>query len=420
MSDMIKKNTTESASSPGNEPVPASSVEVPSYIQRQSLGQRLRGDLGFIPVLITFLIIVVYFTVTTNGIFLTPRNLTFLLLQVATIGMLGLGSILVLLLGEIDLSVAAVSTLCAVVMAVLSERMGYPAGLAIIAALVTGAVVGFINGIFVAVLRVPSFIVTLAGSIGYSGLLLLLLAPQSTLSINNPFIDSIAGTPTSYLTNEFGIGLPTLALLIYVGGLIFNYTRRKRAGLRTTAIGPLVAQIVGATIIIEGAVVLLQSYFGVPYSTAILFGMITLFWLILTKTAFGRHIYAVGGNMEAARRAGINVIAIRVAVFTLCSTLAAVGGIIAASRGLSVASQIDPTLLLRAIAAAVIGGVSLFGGRGSVWAIVLGMLIIGSLENGLDLKSQPTEVKEIVEGLVLLLAVTVDAVVRRLQARSGR
>ncbi|HYK85148.1 MAG TPA: inner-membrane translocator [Ktedonobacteraceae bacterium] len=420
MSETVNKNTTESASSPGNEAVSASAVEVPSYIQRPSFGQMLRGDLGFIPVLITFIIIVIYFTIATNGIFLQPRNLSNLLLQVATIGMLGLGSILVLLLGEIDLSLAAVSTLCAVVMAVMTERLGYPAGLAIIAALLTGALVGFVNGVFVAILRVPSFIVTLAGSIGYSGLLLLLLFPQSTLSINNPFIDAIAGTPTSYLTNELSIGLPTLGLLIYVGALIFNYMRRKRAGLRTAPIGQLVAQIVGATIIIEGAVVLFESYFGVPYSTAILFGMITLIWLILTKTAFGRHIYAVGGNMEAARRAGINVIGIRIAVFTLCSTLAAIGGIIAASRGLSVASQIDPTLLLRAIAAAVIGGVSLFGGRGSAWAIVLGMLIIGSLENGLDLKSQPTEVKEIVEGIVLLLAVTVDALVRRAQARSGR
>jgi D-xylose transport system permease protein len=196
--------------------------------------------------------------------------------------------------------------------------------------------------------------------------------------------------------------------------------KRKKVGLRTAPLGLLIAQIVGATIIIEGSVVLFESYFGVPYSTAILFGLITLTWLMLTKTAFGRHIYAVGGNMEAARRAGINVVAIRIAVFTLCSTLAAVGGIIAASRSLEVASQIDPTLLLSAIAAAVIGGVSLFGGRGSAWAIVLGVLIIGSLGNGLALKSQPTEVKEIVEGLVLLVAVTVDAVVRRLQARSGR
>lgn len=420
MSDTINENTANNPSTLSEQPATAASVEVPSALPRQSLGQMLRGDLGFIPVLVTFLIIVVFFSIVTNGVFLEPRNLTNLLLQVATIGTLGLGSILVLLLGEIDLSVAAVGTLCSVVMAILSERLGYPAWVAIPVALLTGALVGFINGIFVAILRVPSFIVTLAGSIGYSGLLLLLLAGQATLGINNDFIDAIAGTPTSYLTDIFGIGLPTIGLLLYVGSLIYSYMKRKKVGLRTAPLGLLIAQIVGATIIIEGSVVLFESYFGVPYSTAILFGLITLTWLMLTKTAFGRHIYAVGGNMEAARRAGINVVAIRIAVFTLCSTLAAVGGIIAASRSLEVASQIDPTLLLSAIAAAVIGGVSLFGGRGSAWAIVLGVLIIGSLGNGLALKSQPTEVKEIVEGLVLLVAVTVDAVVRRLQARSGR
>ena len=143
-------------------------------------------------------------------------------------------------------------------------------------------------------------------------------------------------------------------------------------------------------------------------------------WLVLTKTTFGRHIYSVGGNAEASRRAGINVVGIRIAVFTLCSTLAAIGGIVAASYANAVATQINPTLLLDSIAAAVIGGVSLFGGVGSVWSIVLGALIIGSLENGLDLKSQTTDVKQMVEGAVLLIAVTVDAVVRRLQARSGR
>ncbi|TMD34909.1 MAG: ABC transporter permease, partial [Chloroflexi bacterium] len=151
--------------------------------------------------------------------------------------------------------------------------------------------------------------------------------------------------------------------------------------------------------------------------TAILFGLILIMWLVLTKTTFGRHIYAVGGNAEASRRAGINVTGIRIAVFTLCSTLAAIGGIVAASYANAVATQINPTLLLDSIAAAVIGGVSLFGGVGSVWSIVLGALIIGSLENGL---SQTTDVKQMVEGAVLLIAVTVDAVVRRVQARSGR
>jgi D-xylose transport system permease protein len=171
--------------------------------------------------------------------------------------------------------------------------------------------------------------------------------------------------------------------------------------------------------LVEGAVALFESYNGVPYSTAILFALIIIFWLLLTKTPFGRYIYAVGGNAEAARRSGINVTAIRIIAFTLCSVLAAIGGIIAASYGLSVASQVSPTLLLDAIAAAVIGGVSLFGGRGSVWSIILGMLIIGSLEVGLDLLGQPTEVKEMVEGAVLLIAVTIDAVLRRIQARSA-
>ena len=394
--------------------------KLPSYMPRQTLRQALRTDLGFLPVLATLVIIVVYFAITTDGIFLSPRNFSELVQEIATIGILSLGSTFVLLIGEIDLSVASVSTLCSVVMAVLSERVGLPAWIAIAAALLTGALVGFVNGIFVAVVRVPSFIVTLAGSIAYAGLLLTLLAGQSTLIISNDFILSIAGTPTSFLTDILGIGLPTLVLLVYLGAVIFTYVRRKRAGLSTVSLAQLVLQLGLAVVLVEGAVVLFESYFGVPNSTAILFGFIVLFWLILTKTPFGRHVYAVGGNAEAARRAGINVIAIRIALFTLCSLLAAIGGVVAASRANAVASQIDPTLLLEAIAAAVIGGVSLFGGRGSVWSIVLGVLIIGSLENGLTLKSQPPNIKEMVEGAVLVIAVTVDALLRRLQVRSGR
>ncbi|MGB8343676.1 MAG: inner-membrane translocator [Ktedonobacteraceae bacterium] len=399
--------------------VAVSAVEVSSSAPRNTIGQLLRGDLGFLPVLLTLIVIVAIFAFSTNGIFLEPRNLSNLMNQVSYIGVLALGSTMVLLLGEIDLSVAVVGSLCAVVMAIFSERMGYPGSIAIILGIVAGAIVGFINGIFVAVLRVPSFIVTLAGSIGYSGLLLFLLAGQSTLIISNPLIDAIAGTSTSFLTNVQGIGLPTIALLLYVASLIFVYVNRRRNGLKGSSLLSLIARIVFVAVLVEGAVVLFESYNGVPYTAAIVFGLIAIFWILLTKTSFGRHVYAVGGNAEAARRAGINVTYIRIMAFTLCSALAAVGGIILASRSLSVQSQIPATLLLDAIAAAVIGGVSLFGGRGSVWSIVLGMLIIGSLENGLDLKSQPVEVKEMIEGAVLLLAVTVDAVLRRLQARSA-
>ncbi|HYL44732.1 MAG TPA: inner-membrane translocator [Ktedonobacteraceae bacterium] len=419
MSDTIEKDDPSGSSSS----VVATSVEVPTTAavpQKRTARDLLRGDLGFIPVLITLIVIMAYFTIASGGIFLKPENLSNLVLQIATIGIIGLGEIMVLLLGEIDLSVAAVSVFCAVVMAVLSERVGVPGVVAILVALLAGALVGFINGFFIAYLRVPSFIVTLAASIFYSGLLLNLLAGQSTLIIRDPIIVGIAGTPISFLPDIFGIGLPFLGVLLYALSVSLNFMRRRRAGLRTVSLTQLILQIVIAFVIVLGVVTLFQSYQGVPYATAILVALIVLFWIILTKTPFGRHVYAVGGNNEAARRAGINVVGIRMAVFTLCSTLAAVGGIVQASRGLAVASQIDPVLLLNAIAAAVIGGVSLFGGRGSVWAIVLGGLIIGSLVNGLALLNQGTDVAEMVEGIVLLLAVTIDAVARRLQARSGR
>src|SRR5205807_1948364 len=204
-------------------------VEVPSYMPRRTLGQLLRGDLGFIPVALTLLVVVIYFTITTHGLFLTPQNLSNLVGQIVTFGILGLGVIMVLLLGEIDLSIAAVSVFCSVVMAVLSERYAVPPLIAILAGLLAGAVAGLINGFFVAVLRVPSFIVTLAASIFYSGLLLTLLAGQSTLIISNSFIVAIAGSPESFLPNSLGVGLPILAVLLYSVSLIVNYVRRKRA-----------------------------------------------------------------------------------------------------------------------------------------------------------------------------------------------
>src|SRR6266852_4754525 len=363
MSDIVEKNDTPEPTESsqvaafGGQAAAAASVEVPSYMPRRTWGQLLRGDLGFLPVLITLVVIVIFFTIVSNGIFLRPENLSNLVGQIATIGILGLGVIMVLLLGEIDLSIASVSTLCSVVMGVLSERVGAPAWVAILAALLAGAVIGFINGYFVAVLRVPSFIVTLAGSIGYAGLLLHLLAGQATLIINDSFIVAIAGSAQSFLPNALGVTLPAIAVLLYAIGLVVSYVRRRRAGLWTSSLLWFVARIVIAAALVLGALAVLQSYQGVPYATALFFGLIALFWPILTKTPFGRHIYAVGGNSEAARRAGINIVGIRIAAFTLCSTLAAVGGIILASRGTAVASAVDSTLLLNAIAAAVIGGV---------------------------------------------------------------
>lgn len=399
-------------------------VERPEYIRQRTFSELLRGDLGFLPVLLTLVIIVIFFEVTTGGLFLNPRNLSNLAQQLAEIGIAGLGAILVLLLGEIDLSIAAVAQLCAVIMAVCSERLGFPAIVAIPVALLAGALVGLLNGILVSVIRLPSFIVTLAGSIAYSGLLVFILfggqaAGQTTLIIRNDFVVAIAGSPLSFLPDALGIGLPAIAVILYAAGLFYNNVRRRRLGLRTLPLSRLFLRVALVLVLVGAAVTAFESDNGVPYSTAILFGLILLFWLVLTRTGFGRHVYAVGGNTEAARRAGINVVGIRIAVFTLCSTLAAVAGIIQASRNTAVYSAVSPTLLLDAIGAAVIGGVSLFGGRGSTWAIVLGVLIIGSLENGLTLQSQGTDIQNMVEGVVLVLAVVADALIRRAQARSG-
>jgi D-xylose transport system permease protein len=383
-----------------------------------SARQFLRGDLGIIPVVVALVLIASFFQIVSPGhIFLSPRNLTELIGQSITIGTLSLGAVLVLLIGEIDLSLAVVSALCGGVMGVLSARMGWPAPAAILGGLGAGIIIGIVNGFFVAVARMPSFIVTLAGLIGFQGLLLKILEPQTTLPIRDNFINSIS---VAYLPDWLGFGLPIAGLVVYAGGLFYERIARQRRGLPLQPVGRFVIQIGGVSLLVIVILSVFESYQGVPVPAIILIGLIVTFWLITTRTAFGRHIFAVGGNAEAARRAGINVTGLRVALFALASTLAAVGGMLEASREFSAPAAPESTLLLDAIAAAVIGGVSLFGGRGSVWAVVLGSLIVGSLENGLDLIGQPAATKLMVEGAVLLIAVLADAVLRRRSATGLR
>ena len=212
--------------------------------------------------------------------------------------------------------------------------------------------------------------------------------------------------------------MPIAGILIYVGSLIYNYRARKRSGLRTISLTRLVIQSVLSILVVVGSVLLLENYNGVPYSTAILFGLIILVWLALTKTSWGRHVYALGGNAEASRRAGINNTALRIIIFALCSMMGAIALIVQTSHTGSVSSEVPPQALLNIIAAAVIGGVSLFGGRGSVWSIILGMFIVECLINGLALLNQSSDVEYMIEGLVLLAAVTADALIRRAQSRS--
>jgi len=394
----------------------APKVEPASAGLLQTLGDRLRrGELGQLPVVLTLILIFIFFEITSGGIFFSPQNLSNLILQIATIGFLGLGAVLVLLIAEIDLSLAAVSSLCGAVLVVLSAN-GASALVALISAIVVGLVIGLINGMFISVLRVPSFIVTLAALIGYTGVLIHLL-PNASIRLIDPFLTGIA---TNYLTFPWDVLLPIPLIAAYVVLQLWTRIRRQRAGLPQSPLWEVIARTGAVVLISVVALIVFESYRGIPYSALILLTALLIFWLIMRFTSFGRHVYAVGGNTEAARRAGIGVVGIRVTIFILASTLAAIGGILASSRAISASAQINPTLLLDAIAAAVIGGVSLFGGRGSVWAVVLGSLIIGSLENGLDLLNQGTDVKLMVEGLVLLIAVTADAIVRRRNTASGR
>ena len=382
-----------------------------------SLRSLMQGDLGFIPVILTLALITIYFQLTTSGIFLQARNLSNLTQQIVAISILSVAAVLVLLLGEIDLSLAAVAQACAAIMATVSVYQNWNAGAAILLALIVGAVIGLINGFFIAVLRVPSFIVTLAGAIGYAGLLLVVMGPQTTLVVRDPTIRALAPT---YLPPALGWGIPLVGLVLYAIGVWYNRKRRIQLGLPVQHSTQTVLQLVAATAIVLIIVFLFQSYQGVPQAVMIALGLVVVFWLILRKTKFGRHLYAVGGNAEAARRAGINVVQMKMTVFVLASILAAFAGVMMTSRSTAVATQISSTLLLNAIAAAVIGGVSLFGGRGSVWAVILGALVIGSLDNGLDLLNQEQGVKNIVQGIVLVLAVTADAVVRRAGFAKGK
>jgi D-xylose transport system permease protein len=261
-------------------------------------------------------------------------------------------------------------------------------------------------------------VVTLAGLLAWQGLLLLILGTTGTINLFDPGIDAIAG---SFLDPTLGWALAVVSLVVFVGGMVLTRRRRARAGLELLPITSLIFRAVVATVLVVGTVYVLNSDRGTPSAFLLLLAFVVGFDYITRRTRFGRHIFAVGGNAEAARRAGISVNGIRVAVFVIAGTMAAAGGIIAASRLLAVnQSSGSGDVLLNAIAAAVIGGTSLFGGRGTVWSALTGALVIGSIHNGLDLLSVSAAIKFMIIGGVLLIAVTVDAVARQGRQSAGR
>jgi D-xylose transport system permease protein len=376
-----------------------------------------QGELGSLPVIVGLIIIWAVFQ-SQNPNFLTARNLTNLMLQIAAMGTISTGIVLVLLLGEIDLSAGAVSGLCAAVMAVLNVKAGVPAAAAIGAAIAVGLTIGLLHGFLFTRFRVPSFVVTLAGQIGWQGALLYVLGETGTVNLTDRAIVGVANT---FLPPIVGWLLAVVCIALYLVSVLQVRRRRQAAGLQVDPLSSSAGQIVAVVGGVLLAVAVLNSDRGVPSAVLILLSLIVLLDYVTRRTRFGRHIFAVGGNAEAARRAGIQVDTIRLAVFALASGLAACGGILAASRLLAVnQSSGGSDLLLNAIAAAVIGGTSLFGGRGSVWAALLGALVIGSISNGMDLLALASSVKFMITGAVLLAAVTIDALSRRGRQSAGR
>jgi D-xylose transport system permease protein len=390
---------------------PATGNNLRRFWQRVS-----QGDIGSLPVIAGLILIWLVFD-SLNANFLSPRNLTNLVVQIADIGIVSVGIVLVLLLGEIDLSVGSVYGLGSAVMAVLSVKHGWTAGPAIAAGILTGTAIGTFQGFFFTRFKIPSFVVTLAGLLTWFGAQLHVLGETGTINLNDATITQLAG---QFFPASVGWTLAVVVVAWLAIDLFITRRRRAAAGLLQTSLLGDLAKFAAIVAVVLGGTAVLASDRGVPMALLILLGFVVGFDLITKRTRFGRHIFAVGGNAEAARRAGISVNGIRVAVFALCGTMAAAGGIMGASNLLAVNYNSGTgDTLLNAIAGAVIGGTSLFGGRGTIWSAFTGALVIGSINNGLALLSAASDVKFMITGGVLLAAVTIDAVARQGRQRAG-
>ncbi|HEX7592289.1 MAG TPA: hypothetical protein VF375_10095 [Candidatus Limnocylindrales bacterium] len=387
----------------------------PRLITRSLLGSlrnRIRqGDIGQAPVIVGLVLIWAVFGSMSHGIFFKAENIVDLSNQMSATGVIAIGVVLILLLGEIDLTVAVVSAVGAALMAVLNVHYGLPAPVAILLAILAGTVIGTMQGFWFARIGIPSFVVTLAGFIGWQGVQLWILGQQGVVNLRDPFILNITAT---YFKGPLAYGIGVAFVAYFALSWWWNYRSRTAAGLQTTTRRGLLIKVLGVAALSLFVIFQLTQERGLPLALVIMVGLCVLVDYMLRRTRFGRMIFAVGGNLEAARRAGIPVTRVRIACFALCSTFAAWGGIMAASRLQSVSQNSGGgSLLMYAIASAVIGGTSLFGGRGTAWAALLGALVIQSIVNGMTLISIDSDMQYIITALVLLAAVTIDAVARR-------
>jgi D-xylose transport system permease protein len=407
---------------PGGAPVDErhESETLSGYVRLWWQGVRA-GDLGTLPIIIGLVVIVLTFGILEEN-FLTERNFTNLLLQMAAIATMAIGVVFVLLIGEIDLSVAFVSAVGAVVMTLLlrPDDPGWPWWAAIGVALLCTTTIGLLHALVITKVGVPSFVVTLAGFLIWSGVVLILTTQYSTAGTIRIQDETVIGIANDFLSEFWGWLLAVVTVVAYAALQVRTAVARRAGGLAGKPTALIVLQTIGLAVVTFAAVWYLNQDRGVP-QVIIILGLLLVFWsFVASRTRFGRHVYAVGGSAEAARRAGINVDRVRILVFMISGFMAGVGGIMLASRLRSVATNTGGgQLLLLVIAAAVIGGTSLFGGTGRVIAALLGALVIASIQNGMDLMGLASGTKFVITGLVLLGAVLVDAFAKRRRAARG-
>ena len=378
------------------------------------------GQVGALPALLGLFVLCIVFG-TQSSVFLTPGNLANLLTQAAAVIVIAMGLVFVLLLGEIDLSAGYAAGVCGALLVIMITEMDYPWYLAFPISVLAGILLGGVIGYLVAQLKIPSFVVTLATFLAFQGLLLLLVGEGGTIRIEDPVILAVENKNLSVSYSWIFFLLTAGAYLL--SGLL-KFRKRKKAGLvdnlfKLWVIKTFVLIAIGtlatwALTVERSNNPDLVSLRGIPYVVPVILVLLVGATFVLSRTSFGLHIYAVGGNAEAARRAGINVKMVRITAFMICTGFASVAGMIFVSR----ANSISPTTggsstLLYAVGAAVIGGTSLFGGKGKVSDAILGGIVVAVIDNGMALLGYPAGIKFMVTGAVLLISATIDAVSRR-------
>lgn len=387
-----------------------------------SAWQRIKaGNTGVLPVVAGLLLVSIVFQ-SQNSNFLTVGNLVNLLVQAAAYCLLAMGQVYALLLGEIDLSIGFVAGLAGVIMAMMAMPSGsaWPWWAAILLALLVCALIGLVQGSLITRLGLPSFIVTLAGLLFWQGMMLRLLGEGGSILIQDTVINGIASANLS----KIGGWIVMLAIVAVFAVLTWRRDNGRRAsGLVAPPVSLTIVKILAA---LAGGIVLVlicnanrgraTPVEGVPWVILLVLAVLAAWTFLLGRTKYGRYVYAIGGNAEAARRAGVNLARIRTIAFMLCSFTAGIAGIVYASRLRSISTSVDGgTLVLYAVAAAVIGGTSLFGGRGKAIHGVLGGIVIAAIANGMGLLGLPAATQLMVTAAVLLVAVTIDALTRRNQ-----